>query len=119
MLPLLREENPKYVQHYFGCFIFLSFLIPNSHTSLILFYFSYTWVEIHVCLQRIRTITYWKTRSTWVEIHVCLQHIMISFNDAVGSTWVEIHMCLQLECKMDSGHNRSTWVEIHVCLQRQ
>lgn len=52
MLPLLREENPKYVQHYFGYFILLSFLIPNRHTSLILFYISYTWVEIHVCLQQ-------------------------------------------------------------------
>ena len=40
MLPLLREENPKYVQHYFGYFILLSFLIPNRHTSLILFYIS-------------------------------------------------------------------------------
>lgn len=36
------RRKPKVCKHYFGYFILLSFLIPNRHTSLILFYISYT-----------------------------------------------------------------------------
>ena len=95
MLPLLQEENPKYVQHHFGYYILQSFLIPNRHTSLILFYISSTWVEIHVCLQLIMGVMETSERSTWVEIHVCLQHHQDRQEARLRSTWVEIHVCLQ------------------------